>query len=100
MFAGLGLFLVILPLAHLIVVSAGLELELGNYTNIISAGVSLLTLAEAVKISNQQNTHRDHLHDKINDATKKLDQIHEHLGIESTNDIRSDSDQNLDEPEF
>jgi len=70
MFGFLGIYLVILPLLHLIVVSANLELQLGNYTNVISAGVSLLTLAEAKRITDKQNSH-----------SKKIDEIHEHLQI-------------------
>lgn len=54
MFIGLGLYLVILPMLHLIIVSVGIEVQLGNYTNVISAGVSLLTLAEAKRISQKQ----------------------------------------------
>ena len=63
MFFGLGFYLVVLPVLHLIVVSLNLETELGNYTNVISAGVSLLTLAEAKRITDKQN------------------QLHKHLGI-------------------
>ena len=70
LFFGLGLYLVILPLFHWIVVSANLELQLGNYTNVISAGVSLLTLAEAKRITDKQNIH-----------SKKIDEIHKHLKI-------------------
>ena len=65
MFGFLGIYLVILPLLHWIVVSANLELQLGNYTNVISAGVSLLTLAEAKRITDKQNIH-----------SKKIDEIH------------------------
>ena len=70
MFFGLGFYLVILPLLNLIVVSANLELQLGNYTNVISAGVSLLTLAEAKRITDKQNSH-----------SKKINEIHKHLGL-------------------
>ena len=70
MFGFLGIYLVILPLLHLIVVSANLELQLGHYTNVISAGVSLLTLAEAKRITDKQNDH-----------DKKIDKIHKKLGI-------------------
>lgn len=70
MFGFLGIYLVILPLLHLIVVSANLELQLGNYTNVISAGVSLLTLAEAKRITTKQNDH-----------STKIDAIHKKLGI-------------------
>lgn len=70
MFGFLGIYLVILPLLHWIVVSANLELQLGNYTNVISAGVSLLTLAEAKRITDKQNIH-----------SKKIDEIHKHLKI-------------------
>ena len=68
MFFGLGLYLVVLPLLHWIVVSAGVELQLGNYTNVISAGVSLLTLAEAKRITDKQNAH-----------SKKMDEIHKNI---------------------
>jgi hypothetical protein len=70
MFLGLGLYLVVLPLLHLITVSLGIEEELGNYTNVISAGVSLLTLAEAKRISDRQATTNEHLklHREILDA--------------------------------
>ena len=64
MFFGLGGYLVVLPVLHIIVVSLNLETELGNYTNVISAGVSLLTLAEAKRITDKQN------------------QLHKHLGID------------------
>ncbi len=74
MFGFLGVYLVILPLLHLIIVSANLELQLGNYTNVISAGVSLLTLAEAKRITDKQNVH-----------AKKIDEIHRHLGINKEN---------------
>lgn len=76
MFMGLGLYLVALPLLHLIVVSIGIEEELGNYTNVVSAGVSLLTLAEAKRISDRQNAaspmklHREIL-DAIHDVEEK-----------------------------
>jgi len=70
MFFGLGLYLVILPVLHWITVSANLELQLGNYTNVISAGVSLLTLAEAKRITTKQNDH-----------AAKIDAIHKKLGI-------------------
>ncbi len=64
MFFGLGFYLVVLPVLHFITVSLNLETELGNYTNVISAGVSLLTLAEAKRITDKQN------------------QLHKHLGID------------------
>lgn len=64
MFFGLGFYLVILPVLHFITVSLNIETELGNYTNVISAGVSLLTLAEAKRITDKQN------------------QIHKHLGLD------------------
>jgi len=89
MFVGFGLYLVLLPLVHLVVVSTGVELELGNYTNIISAGVSLLTLAEAVRISTRQSKHQDNLETKI-------DRIHEHLGIESIEELPPISNPNYD----
>lgn len=73
MFIFLGLYLVLLPLLHLITVAAGIELELGNYTNVISAGVSLLTLAEAKRISDRQETIHSKitLHGEILDALRK-----------------------------
>ena len=64
MFFGLGFYLVVLPVLHIIVVSLNLETELGNYTNVMSAGVSLLTLAEAKRITDKQN------------------QLHKHLGLD------------------
>lgn len=70
MFFVLGTYLVVLPLLHLIIVSPNLELQLGNYTNVISAGVSLLTLAEAKRITDKQNDH-----------AKKINEIHKSLGL-------------------
>jgi hypothetical protein len=78
MFIGLGLYLVVLPLLHLIVVSVGMETTVGNYTNIISAGVSLLTLAEAKRITeNQTKNHAKQL-DTINkNHASQLQAIHD-----------------------
>lgn len=73
MFIGLGLYLIVLPLLHVIVVSLNIETELGNYTNVISAGVSLLTLAEAKRISEGQNNHIKEvkkIHSKLDKITK------------------------------
>lgn len=47
------------------------ELIGGNYTNIMSAGVSLLTLAAALKIS---ASHKE-LHDKVDDLHTKVDKL-------------------------
>ena len=96
MFVGFGLYLVLLPLVHLVVVSTGVELELGNYTNIISAGVSLLTLAEAVKIRKKQLDHQSSVEDKLAEHSDKLDQIHEHLGIETQEELPPISNPNYD----
>lgn len=63
-FIVLGDYLVVFPLLHFLNVSQQTEAILGNYTNIVSAGVSMLTLAEARKIKSQQNKHSDQL-DKI-----------------------------------
>jgi hypothetical protein len=60
------MYLIVLPLLHVISVSVSLETTLGNYTNVIGAGVSLLCLAE------QKRTH-----DKVRDLKKTTDEIQE-----------------------
>lgn len=61
MFYVFGMYLVVLPMLHVIRVSNEIELEIGNYTNIISAGVSLLTLAEAKRIRSEAKDHHAEL---------------------------------------
>jgi hypothetical protein len=91
MFAGLGLYLVILPLLNLIHVSLSTELYLGNYTNIVSAGVSLLTLAEAVRIGKRQSEKDKKLNSHAA-AIVHLDKKVTEISQQANNDLK--------EPEF